>query len=81
MKNVNVQVNLFNQGLRDWEMIIDDNIDGIDFNSLREWEMIIDDIIDDIDFDSLTMDQYILIVNSMKFVCDIINSVIKQQEK
>lgn len=62
MKNYDVQVKLFNQSLRDWEIIIDNNIDGIDF-------------------DSLTMDQYILIVNSMKFVCDVINSVIKQQEK
>nr|DAZ47189.1 MAG TPA: hypothetical protein [Caudoviricetes sp.] len=62
MKNVNVQVNLFNQGIRDWERIIDDNIDGIDF-------------------DDLTMNQYVLIVNSMRLVCDIINNVIKQQEK
>lgn len=34
MKNINVQVNPFNQGLRDWERIIDDNIDGIDFDDL-----------------------------------------------
>ena len=34
MKNRNVQVNLFNQGLRDWERIIDNNIDGIDFDDL-----------------------------------------------
>jgi hypothetical protein len=62
MKNINVQVNLFNQGLRDWKRIIDDNIDGIDF-------------------DDLTMNQYMLIANSMELVCDIINNVIKQQEK
>lgn len=34
MKNINVQVNSFNQGLRDWERIIDDHIDGIDFDDL-----------------------------------------------
>lgn len=62
MKNISVQVNPFNQGLRDWERIIDDNIDGIDF-------------------DDLTTNQYMLIANSMELVCDIINNVIKQQEK
>lgn len=62
MKNRNVQVNLFNQGLRDWERVIDNNIDGIDF-------------------DNLTMNQYMLIANSMELVCDIVENVIKQQGK
>lgn len=34
MKNYDVQVNPFSQGLRDWERIIDNNIDGIDFDDL-----------------------------------------------
>lgn len=62
MKNYDVQVNPFSQGLRDWERIIDNNIDGIDF-------------------DDLTIGQYTLIANAMELVCDIVENVIKQQEK